>query len=639
MKAALEALVRTSAIAAAAFLYWAGACIPALALPGNVVAEQKISDTAGGFAGPLSDNDAFGSGVAAIGDIDGNGVVDLAVGAPADDDGGSDRGAVWVLRMTSAGTVLATQKISDTTGGFGGGLSNGDRFGAAVAGVGDLDGDGIGDLAVGAPGDDDGGTDRGGLWILWLNADGTVKAQQKISDTAGGFAGALSNGDAFGSAVTPLGDLDGDGVVDVAVGAPGDDDGGTDEGAVWILFLDTAGTVKSATKLSELTPGFGGQLSAFDAFGYSVTAVRDLDGDGLAELVAGAPGDGDGGFARGAAWVLFLDAAGGLKAFQKISDTAGGFAGILDDADQFGSSVAVVRDLNGDGRDDLAVGAPGDDDGAINAGAVWILFLNADGTVALHRKISATAGGFVGPLSAGDAFGAAAVMARDLNADGVADLAVGANLDDDGGTNRGAVWILFLDGVPGAFCGDGFLDPNEECDDGNNAPGDCCSPTCTFEPAGTSCADSDLCNGDEVCDGAGTCLPGTPLDCDDGDPCTQDTCDPATGCHSTPGPAPVCLGAGKAVFELADKTNDARDLVKFKWLKGAETQLGDFGDPTATTTYALCVYDYSAGTPSLALKVVVPPGAGWQSRGSKGFRYRDPAGSADGARKIVLKPG
>ena len=344
------------------------------------------------------------------------------------------------------GWVLSHQKISDTQGGFTGKLDDADIFGFSVASLGDLDGDGVGDLAVGAIGDDDGGSVHGAVWVLFLNTDGTVKSHQKISDTQGGFTGILDNFDVFGLSVAALGDLDGDGVGDLAVGATGDDDGGDSRGAVWVLFLNTDGTVKSHQKISDTQGGFTGILDDFDAFGGSVASLGDLDGDGVGDLAVGAVGDDDGGNFHGAVWVLFLNANGTVKSHQKISDTQGGFTGILDDFDLFGGSVSSLGDLDGDGVGDMALGAYGDDDGGNGRGAVWVLFLNTDGTVKSHQKISDTQGGFTGTLDA-DRFGISVASLGDLDGDGVGDLAVGAIGDDDGGTDRGAVWILFLDGI------------------------------------------------------------------------------------------------------------------------------------------------------------------------------------------------
>lgn len=121
-----------------------------------------------------------------------------------------------------------------------GGIGNGGNLGTATATVGDVDCDGVVDIAVGLQSDDDGGSGRGAVWVLFLNTAGTVKGSQKISNTQGGFTGGLDNSDAFGSSVAVLGDLNGDGAVEVAVGTPEDDDGGNNRGAVWTLFLGCA---------------------------------------------------------------------------------------------------------------------------------------------------------------------------------------------------------------------------------------------------------------------------------------------------------------------------------------------------------------------------------------------------------------
>jgi len=171
---------------------------------------------------------------------------------------------IWVLFLNTDGTVKGYQKISDTQGGFGGTLYNLDYFGDSLACVGDLDSDGTQDVVVGASGDDDGGTDRSAVWILFLNTGGTVKSYLKISALQGGFGGTLDDGDNFGKYVALVGDLDGDEAVNVAIGARMDDDGGTDTGALWILEIGsptpspsttpTASPTSSPTPSSTMTP-------------------------------------------------------------------------------------------------------------------------------------------------------------------------------------------------------------------------------------------------------------------------------------------------------------------------------------------------------------------------------------------------
>jgi len=164
--------------------------------------------------------------------------VDLAVSAELDDDGGFDRGAVWILNLEHTGNIVkSNEKISSTEGGFTNPLDNKDHFGRSICALGDIDGDGKGDLCVGAQQDDDGNKDAGAAYVLRLNGDGSVKASQKISMLEGNFTGPLNPTDNFGSSVAAPGDVNGDGIPDLAVGASLDDDGGTDTGAVYMLFL------------------------------------------------------------------------------------------------------------------------------------------------------------------------------------------------------------------------------------------------------------------------------------------------------------------------------------------------------------------------------------------------------------------
>jgi len=425
------------------FLLLTGARCTDSTVSTEVDSEEKISDSKGGFDGNLNDGDQFGSAIASIGDLESDGVSDLAVGAPFDDDNGTDRGAVWILFMDADGRVDLEQKISDDEGGFIGNLDNNDQFGSAIASIGDLNNDGVQDLAVGAPRDDDPGNNRGAVWILFLDNPGRVVESRKISDRASGFDGNLSDDDEFGGAVANIGDVDSDGVTDLAVGARRDDDGGNNKGAVWILFMNSDGTVKALQKISDNEGDFDGNLDNDDHFGSAVAGIGDLNRDGVNDLAVGANQDGDGGSDRGALWILFLNTDGTVSSNQKISQNKGEFNGDLNDGDRFGSAVANIGDLDDDGIIELAVGAPQNDDGGQDRGATWILFMDDNGEVRSETKIS-SGNNFDGNLSDGDQFGSAVADIGDLDGDGINDITVGAPLDNDGGTDRGAVWVLFM---------------------------------------------------------------------------------------------------------------------------------------------------------------------------------------------------
>jgi hypothetical protein len=397
-----------------------------------------------------------------LGDLDGDGNDDLVVGAGLDNDGGVNRGAVWILCLDASATVVSYQKINELQGGFTGSLSDGDRFGFYVTSLGDQDGDDVVDVAVAAAGDDDGGNDQGAVWILFLNSDGTVKSHQKISALEGGFSGDLDDNDGFGSGLVSLGDLDGDGYGDLAVGATWDDDGGTDQGAVWILFLNANGTVKSHQKISATSGGFAGHLDDSDGFGRFIAWLTDLDGNGVHDMAVAARNDDDGGLNRGAVWILFMNSDGTVASHQKISDTEGGFAGFLDDWERFGTVLAEVGDLDGNGVDDLAVS------NLQNAGVriVWNLLLNSDGSVKSYRGFGDRARpGTIGDFD-GDGLGD--IFAQ--SGDGTTLWIINLNADGTMKSEQEIRWAYGgLDQIPGrdpSLGGDADIIVSQSSDDG-----------------------------------------------------------------------------------------------------------------------------------------------------------------------------
>jgi hypothetical protein len=431
---------------------------------GTVDSHQKISDTQGSFTGALSNSDQFGITVAAIGDLDGDGITDLAVGAQFDDDGGTNRGAVWILFMNTNGTVDSHQKISDTDGNFTGALSNDDRFGGYVTRIGDLNDDGNPDIAVGARNDDDGGTNRGAVWILMLAKTGDVLSHQKISDTQGSFTATLDDSDQLGVSCAGPGDIDGDGIEDLIIGAWQDDDGGTDRGAIYAVTLDTSGVVQSYTKVSAPLTNDNYLLANSDGFGISATTAADIDNDGINEVFVGALYDDEKATNAGALYMLSFNRNTTLKNIRKVTaDQAWDFSD-LDSDDLFGISIAPVGDLNDDGSIDYVVGANKDDDGGTDRGAAYILFMDTTqaegyiGTVDDYQKIGDISGSFTGTLDNSDNFGASVANIGDLDGDGIDDMVVGATGDDDGGSKRGAVYILFMNA-------DGTIDSHQKISD------------------------------------------------------------------------------------------------------------------------------------------------------------------------------
>src|SRR5262249_31948768 len=153
---------------------------------GAVLSTAKIAS--------LSTSGRFGRSLAYLGTVNGHRL--LAIGAPEASGTNASSGVVWILELDSAGAVVpgSARRISNAENGFPSGLlHDGDQFGYALANAGDWDGDGVPELIVGARWDDDGGTNRGAIYILYLNSNWTVRQAVKISNTAGGLGAPLAD--------------------------------------------------------------------------------------------------------------------------------------------------------------------------------------------------------------------------------------------------------------------------------------------------------------------------------------------------------------------------------------------------------------------------------------------------------------
>lgn len=295
--------------------------------------------------------DVFGGAVGRLGDVNGDGVPDLAVSGEITSQG-ADEPFVWVLMLKVDGSVQTSVRYDG---------AHGSEFGAAVEGVGDLDGDGVSELAIGVPSHLG---DEGGVVIEFLNPDGTSHFTRPISSAAGGFAGSLTPGDRFGSALARVGDLDGDGRPELAVGAPEVIGGG----AVWVLFLETDGRVLSETLIDQQAAVLAFAFNTGDGFGTALATLGDFDQSGGGDLLVGSPLYSD---KAGRVWQVFLDADGSPLSYLEYGPTDLGIS--VDAADEFGSSVAAL-DLDGDGFRELVVGAPQADGLGYDRGEAWIFF-------------------------------------------------------------------------------------------------------------------------------------------------------------------------------------------------------------------------------------------------------------------------
>lgn len=419
---------------------------------GDIIGYSKIGPLDGGFSGLLQEGDGFGYKVDRIGDLNNDGVDDLVVGARGIDDGGDNHGGFFVLFMNANGTVASSTRVSDTSGSpVSFSLNDRDAFTSGdIAGIGDLNGDGVEDVAVGMLRDSVNGTRRGAVYILFMNTDGTFSSFQKINETEGGFNLPLQDNDFFGSAIAPIGDLDDDGVIDLAVGASNSSSYGFHEGAVYVLFMNTNGTVKNAVIVNDNTSGFAGALSqpgqlGSDVFGEALDSVGDLDGDGNQEIIVGAYLADPVGSNSGTAFVIFFNNDGSVKAYNELDFNSPELTGTIELTDFFGTGIATIGDLNDDGFPEVAVYSINDDDAGTNAGAVYIFSLNAAGEGIAWTKFNETDPALTGAAAINDDLGSALGDLGDFNGDGCLDLLAGAFADDDVATNTGSVYLLYLD--------------------------------------------------------------------------------------------------------------------------------------------------------------------------------------------------
>ena len=323
----------------------------------------------------------------------------------------------------------------------------GDRFGESVT-VADFDGDGFADLAVGVPFESvDAAEGAGAVNVIYGSEDGLQSDRNRIfTQNTAGIAATSEAGDAFGHAVA-AGDFDGDGFMDLAVSAWGEAIGPiAAAGLVNVIYGSTTGLTATGDRaFSQDTPGVIGVPEAGDRFGTSL-ATGDFDGDTFTDLAIGVRGESLGAIAEAGAVNVLYGSVVGLDAIgdQAVHQAVPGIEGSAEPFDGFGSALAT-GDVNGDEFADLIVGVPFEDLGVITgAGVIHVIPGSAVGLTGVGDSLIHQSTPDISGLSeSGDFFGLATATG-DYNADGRADLAIGAAWEDLGPlVNAGSVNIIY----------------------------------------------------------------------------------------------------------------------------------------------------------------------------------------------------
>ena len=352
----------------------------------------------------------FGTSVAGAGDVNGDEYDDVIVGAPDYDNSLGGEGAVFVYYGSATGLSTKPDWVVESN------QANA-AFGTSVATAGDVNNDGFDDVIVGAPGYSNVETNEGAVFIYYGSTNGPITTPNWRVESNQIDAG-------LGWSVATAGDVNDDNYDDVIVGAPNYDTIERNEGAAFVYYGSDAGL--------KATDYWSVKFNQKDAtFGWSVGTAGDVNNDGYADVIVGAPKyDNPEGIDNNAG-VAFVY----LGASPKLSTTSSWNAKSIQDGANLGWSVATAGDVNADGCDDIIVGAPGYSSSLANEGAAFVYF-------GIDKKgLSATANWTVEADQENAGFGWSVATAGDVNADGFAEVIVGAPWHRNGQTDQGAAFV------------------------------------------------------------------------------------------------------------------------------------------------------------------------------------------------------
>ena len=450
------------------YLIYGGASAPGT---GGVLDLSGLDGSNGFILTGINRGDESGFSVSSAGDVNGDGYDDLIIGAHWADPNGDRSGETYVVYggASAPGTdgVLDLGALDGTNGFILSGIDPNDRSGSSVSSAGDVNGDGYDDLIIGARDADLIGRRRiaGETYVVYggASAPGTdgVLDLSGLDGTNGFILLGFSQFDRSGFSVSSAGDVNGDGYDDLIIGTPwGDPDGGSNAGETYIVYGGASAPGRGSGSLFNLgsVNGINGfiltGIDGGDNSGFSVSSAGDINGDGYDDLIIGAPfADPNGDSEAGETYIVYggANAPGrnGELDLSSLDGTNGFILTGIDAGDRSGTSISSAGDVNGDGYDDLIIGAwradPNEDS---QAGETYIVYggANAPGTGGVLNlgALDGTNGFILAGIDARDQSGFSVSSAGDVNGDGYDDLIIGANrANPNGDSNAGETYVIY----------------------------------------------------------------------------------------------------------------------------------------------------------------------------------------------------